>query len=70
MCNQKPPRLYVGTMNDAAFVIDQPPRPSHDDGPSYHANGPNVIATCGSDFALAERLVAAWNTAIETCARR
>lgn len=22
------PRLYVGTMNDALFIIDQPPRPS------------------------------------------
>ena len=58
------PRLYVGSMNDALFVIDQPPRPSHDEGPWDGPNGPNVIDACGQDEALANRLVAAWNAAL------
>lgn len=53
---------YVGAMNDGAFVIDAPPRPSTDDiNPHQDVN---VIAAFGDKFDLADLLVAEHNKAV------
>ena len=60
------PRLYVGVMNDGVFIIDQPPRPVPVDCINPDAMPTvNVIAALKSDFVLAERLVSAWNGALD-----
>ena len=57
------PKLYVGTMNDGAFIIDQPPHPESDI--IDHSNGPAIVIPLGSDFDLAHKLVAAWNGVLD-----
>lgn len=59
-------QLYVGTMNDAVFIIDAPPSPAGD--PIISEHGPNVIAKmAGNDreaCAIADRMVAAYNATL------
>lgn len=59
-------RLYLATLNDGLFIIDQPPRPSHDtkaDVPDV-----NVIAKITGNSAghqeVAERMVSAFNATL------
>lgn len=59
-------KLYIGSMNDGIFIIDQPPRPSHDDGPGVPGGPtPNVIAKMTDNDKEAHRMakmfVAAFN---------
>jgi hypothetical protein len=59
-------QLYVGTMNDAIFIIDGPPRPAGD--PVISEHGPNVIAKMASNdreaSTIAEKMVAAYNATL------
>jgi hypothetical protein len=55
------PRFEVATASNAAFVIDRPAR--QDPGP--HSLDIRVIASCGSDFALAQELADAWNAVVD-----
>lgn len=59
-------KLYVGTLNDALFIIDQPPRPSNDTiNPDLHVN---VIAKMADNSpeaqAVAEKMVSAFNASL------
>lgn len=56
-------KWYVGAMNDGAFVIDEPPRPSTDDiNPHQDVN---VIAAFGDKFDLADLLAAEHNERLD-----
>ena len=63
-------KWYVGTTNDAAFIIDRPPRPSHDD--MADVAGVSVIGCLGTDFDGARRICEVHNRMVEAlafCAR-
>jgi hypothetical protein len=36
-------RWYIGTMNDGLFIIDTPPRPSHDDAWHDRPDGQELV---------------------------
>ena len=59
------PRFYVGSMNDGLFIIDTPPRPSTDDVWYDRPDGPGIAIPMGTDAALANRLVDAWNGVLD-----
>lgn len=56
-------QLYVGTQNDIIYIIDQPPRPSHDD----KADVPDIsiiakmLESTPAARRVAEEMVAAYN---------
>lgn len=60
---QQHKKWYVGAMNDGAFVIDAPPRPSTDDINPHQDVG--VIAAFGDKFDLADLLVAEHNSRLD-----
>jgi len=55
-------RWYLGSMNDATFIIDGPPCPSNDVGPHWY--GPNAVAGPMLDEVLARKIVDAHNAAL------
>lgn len=56
------PKLYVGTMNDAFFIIDQKPRPSPVDFVADIAtNEIEICIPCEQEEELAHKLVDSWN---------
>ena len=59
-------KWYLGSMNDALFIIDKPPMPAPDDtGPYEMPNGPKPISAA-IDERNGELIVAAHNAAIAT----
>jgi hypothetical protein len=55
---------YLGTMNDALFIIDKPPSPAPDDtGPWNNLDGPNPISAAIDDH-NGELIVKAHNTSV------
>lgn len=51
------PKLYVGTQNDIIYIIDQPPRPSHDD--MADIPGVSIIAKMMASTPEAQRVAQA-----------
>lgn len=59
-----PEKLYVGAMNDALFLIDEPPRPTPVDyhNPTLKTEAIAIIQGAGNaDRERAARLAATWN---------
>jgi len=54
---------YLASMNDALFIIDQPPHPSTDPGPAHHKRGPTFVEPWGADRVGAEKRLAELNAA-------
>lgn len=66
-------KWYVGTRNDAIFIIDQPPRPAPIDYLTEGDPDTNVIANMGAGTReicdLADRIIEAHNAAIAALSR-
>ena len=59
-------KWYLGSMNDALFIIDKPPMPAPDDtGPYEMPNGPKPISAA-IDERNGELIVSAHNATIAT----
>lgn len=71
MDSEKDGRWYLGAMNDALFIIDQPPRPSNDD--VVHERGgaaiaPGVVGAEREDYA--KKIVDAHNAVVAALRRQ
>lgn len=64
-------RWHLGSMNDALFIVDAPPRPSTDDVYHDRKDGPLVVMNVnGLSVAAAQAICDAHNAAIEAKSER